>query len=203
MALPASTILDQENHIHDNKQPFIITASAIRLPLAYIAVILRFAARRLARHSLKADDYTVLLALFFTSLFVTMVLIGVHYGAGRHWILVTNGIAYAKIGLLQPAVARSPSDLFRPIVYFCCHDTLQLGYCVHQMRDPALISSHLSSSKSCHCSLVRWGLCCSIQHNRSYGEPTTMFAHPRGLGIQPAATQMRQRRRRTHHSQFY
>ena len=97
MASLTSAVLDQEKHINDNKQPDIIAASAICLPLAYIAVILRLVARRLGRIPLGADDYTVLTALFFTSVFVAMVLTGVYYGEGRHWILVNNVTAYTKV----------------------------------------------------------------------------------------------------------
>ena len=101
MALPQSAILDQEKHINDNKKPSLIVASATCLSAAYIAVILRFTARRLARNSLEADDYTVLVALFFTSVFVTTVLLGVHYGLGRHLILVTDGAAFGKVVLFR------------------------------------------------------------------------------------------------------
>ena len=127
MALPQSAILDQEKHVNDNKKPYLIAASAICLSAAYIAVTLRFIARRLARNSLGADDYTVLVALFFTSVFVTTVLIGVHYGLGRHLILVTDGAAFGKVVLLStpsPAVSTSLSDLsptnrsFLPQRYF-------------------------------------------------------------------------------------
>lgn len=100
MALPQSAILDQEKHVNDNKKPSLIVASAICLSAAYLAVTLRLIARRLARNSLGADDYTVLMALFFTSVFVTTVLIGVHYGLGRHLILVTDGVAFGKVVLL-------------------------------------------------------------------------------------------------------
>ena len=96
MSLPQSAILYQEEHLADNRKPSLIIASAICLSTAYIAVFLRFVSRRVARNSLGADDYTVLVALFFTSVFVVVVLIDVHYGLGRHLILVTNGAAFGK-----------------------------------------------------------------------------------------------------------
>ena len=100
MALPTSAVRDQEIHINDNKQPYIIAASAICLPLAYIAVTVRFVIQRLARSPLGADDYTMLLALFITSIFVALVLNGMLYGKGRHWILVIKGAAFAKLTLI-------------------------------------------------------------------------------------------------------
>lgn len=100
MELPQSAILDQEKHVNDNKKPSLIVASAICLSAAYLAVILRLIARRLARKSLGADDYTVLVALFFASVHVTTVLIGVHYGLGRHLVLATDEAAFRKVVLL-------------------------------------------------------------------------------------------------------
>lgn len=100
MGSPTAAILDLDEHINDNRQPYIIAASAICLFAAYIAVTLRFIARRLARNSVEADDYTVLLALFFTSVFATVTLIGVHYGLGKPWILVANKTIYTKVVLV-------------------------------------------------------------------------------------------------------
>lgn len=97
MSLPTSAISYQEQHIHENKKPDLIAASAICLSAAYIAVALRFLSRRRARNSLQADDYFVFLALFFTSVFVVVVLVDVHYGLGKQLILVTNGAAFGKV----------------------------------------------------------------------------------------------------------
>ena len=99
MSLPTSAISYQEQHVDENKKPDLIAASAICLSAAYIAVALRFLSRRRARNSLQADDYSVVVALFFTSVFVVVVLVGVHYGLGRHLILVTNGAALGKVVL--------------------------------------------------------------------------------------------------------
>lgn len=100
MGSPTAAILDLDEHINDNRQPYIIAASAICLSAAYIAVTLRFIARRLARNSVEADDYIVLLALFFTSVFATVTLIGVHYRLGKPWILVANKTIYTKVVLV-------------------------------------------------------------------------------------------------------
>lgn len=112
MSLPTSAISYQEQHIHDNKKPDLIAASAICLSAAYIAVALRFVSRRRARNALGADDYAVVLALFFTSVFVVMVLVNVHYGLGRHLILVNDGPAFGKV-VLDPSLQyreMNPSD---------------------------------------------------------------------------------------------
>lgn len=111
MSLPQSAILYQEEHLDDNKKPNLIIASAICLSAAYIAVSLRFLSRRVARNPLGADDYTILVALFFTSIFVIMVLIGVHYGLGRHLILVTNGAAFGKAGFPFALLLKSQSNI--------------------------------------------------------------------------------------------
>ena len=107
MSLPASAIQYQEQHIADNKKPNLIAASVICLSAAYVAVVLRFISRRVARNILEADDYTIVVGLFFTSVFVAMVLVDVHYGLGRHLILVTNGPAFGKVVSGQFYVADS------------------------------------------------------------------------------------------------
>ena len=104
MGLPASVIQYQEEHINDNKKPSLIAASAICLSAAYIAVSLRFLSRYVARNALGADDYSILVALFFTSIFVITVLICVSYGLGRHLILVTNGQAFGKVCSLSAPI---------------------------------------------------------------------------------------------------
>ena len=111
MALPASVIQYQEEHINDNKKPSLIAASAICLSAAYIAVSLRLVSRYVARNALGADDYTILIALFFTSIFVITVLIDVSYGLGKHLILVTNGAAFGKVSGLFAFAGEFQSDL--------------------------------------------------------------------------------------------
>ena len=97
MSLPASDIQYQEEHINDTKQPNLIASSVICLTAAYIAVALRLVARRSARLALAADDYVIILALFFTTAFVAMVLVDVRYGLGKHLILVTDGTSFSKV----------------------------------------------------------------------------------------------------------
>lgn len=62
-SLSPSDILYQQSHINENKSAEIITACAICLTAAYLAVILRFVSRRLSKTSLEADDYTIIAAL--------------------------------------------------------------------------------------------------------------------------------------------
>lgn len=111
MSLPPSAIQYQEEHINDNDKPSLIAASAICLSAAYIAVSLRLVSRYVARNALGADDYTILIALFFTSIFVITVLIDVSYGLGRHLILVTNGAAFGKVSSLSTYTWKFQSDL--------------------------------------------------------------------------------------------
>ena len=47
----------QKAHYQDDKRPGLIISNSILLAVAYIAVLLKFKARRLARTEFKADDY--------------------------------------------------------------------------------------------------------------------------------------------------
>lgn len=62
----------QKSHINDSRVPEIIAAFAVCLPLAYIAVILRFTSRRIGKIALKADDYWVIIALVSHHITVAM-----------------------------------------------------------------------------------------------------------------------------------
>ncbi len=108
MSLPASEIAYQTAHVADNRQANLIVASAVCLAVAYIAVALRFASRRVAHNTLGADDYAILAGLFFTSAFVASVIVCVNYGLGRHLILVTNFSAFGK-GLLAAEILYNPA----------------------------------------------------------------------------------------------
>ena len=63
MQLSASEVQYELKHIRQDQVPRIIASYATCLSLAYIAVALRLAARRLSRASLQADDLTVFIAL--------------------------------------------------------------------------------------------------------------------------------------------
>ena len=53
----------QVQHIHDDRTKAIIVSHAIVLPLAIVAVGLRFISRRLCKAQVQADDYTIIVAL--------------------------------------------------------------------------------------------------------------------------------------------
>ena len=108
MALPKSAIAYQTAHIRDDKRPNLITCSAICLSAAYVVVGLRLTARRIAHNTLGADDYAILVALILTSVFVSMVLLDVHYGLGRHLILITSFPAFGK-GALAAEILYNPA----------------------------------------------------------------------------------------------
>lgn len=103
-----SALYYQEGHINETKKPNLIAASAICLSAAYVAVGLRFLSRRLAPTPLGADDYTIVVALFFTSVHVAVVLVAVHYGLGNLAILVKNGAALSK-SLLSAEILYNPA----------------------------------------------------------------------------------------------
>ena len=63
MSLPQPVVQYQEDHIHDNKKPDIIVASAICLSAAYVSVVFRFLARRLSKACIGPDDWVIVLAL--------------------------------------------------------------------------------------------------------------------------------------------
>ncbi|KAL8923811.1 MAG: hypothetical protein Q9172_002959 [Xanthocarpia lactea] len=53
----------QIDHIHDNRINEILVSNSICIGLAAIAVLLRFAARRLSKAKIAADDYMIVAAL--------------------------------------------------------------------------------------------------------------------------------------------
>jgi hypothetical protein len=59
----ASDIAYQEAHPADDRTTYIIVAITIPLVFAYIAVLLRFLARKSAAVRIRADDYLVLIGL--------------------------------------------------------------------------------------------------------------------------------------------
>ena len=61
MSLSATEL--QEAHVGDNVQPNLYAAIIVCLPAAYLAVALRFTARRLKRTSIGKDDCAILVAL--------------------------------------------------------------------------------------------------------------------------------------------
>lgn len=101
MSLPISEIDYQTAHIVDERQAKLIVSLALSLAIAYVAVALPFAPRRVARNTSGADDYVILAGTFFTSTLVASVIVCVHSGLGRHLIRFTNFSAFGKV--LLPA----------------------------------------------------------------------------------------------------
>jgi hypothetical protein len=64
MGMPTlAQIQYMEAHITDDKRPNLIAAFTVSIALAYIAVILRFVARRRRGVQLLADDWLIFVAL--------------------------------------------------------------------------------------------------------------------------------------------
>ncbi len=63
MSLPPSEVAYQLAHANDDGRSGLIISSAICLPAAYIAVLLRLTSRKISRGGLQADDYLILLGL--------------------------------------------------------------------------------------------------------------------------------------------
>ena len=63
MSLPSSEVQYQLAHIHADRTSDIVISHAIVLPLAVIAVVARFIARRLCKAHIGPDDYMIVIAL--------------------------------------------------------------------------------------------------------------------------------------------
>lgn len=57
----------QLEHIHDDRASAIVISHAIVIPLALIAVVLRFVSRHLCRARILADDFMIVAALVCSS----------------------------------------------------------------------------------------------------------------------------------------
>ena len=62
-SIPTAELDYQLRHIHDSRVPEIVASLAVCLPAAYIAVVLRFASRRIGKIPLKADDWWLVVGL--------------------------------------------------------------------------------------------------------------------------------------------
>lgn len=98
----------QKAHIHDDRSRDIIVSHIICLSLAFIAILLRFLSRHIGKVRLEPDDWMVVAAFIFASGEVACGLLAVHYGGGKHAILVTDPIAFAKV-VLATEVLYNPS----------------------------------------------------------------------------------------------
>ena len=62
-SIPSAALDYQLLHIHDSRVPEIVATLAVCLPAAYIAVVLRFASRRIGKIPWKADDWWLVVGL--------------------------------------------------------------------------------------------------------------------------------------------
>ena len=63
MSLPPAELAYQEAHIHDDRSAGLTVAYVIAFTVSTITVALRIVARRISKTALKADDFTIILAL--------------------------------------------------------------------------------------------------------------------------------------------
>ena len=67
-ASPA-TVLYEQQHISDDRSGSLIAANVVCVSLAFIAVCMRFASRRMAKIKYKADDWLIISGLVRTLYF--------------------------------------------------------------------------------------------------------------------------------------
>ncbi|CAD6594535.1 MAG: hypothetical protein ASARMPRED_000617 [Alectoria sarmentosa] len=90
-SLPPAEARYQLSHVNDSKDASTAAAYAICLPMAIIAIIMRFVSRRMGRTPYGADDWVIVLAFVLAVAFSTAAnLCTFKYGAGRHEILMTD-----------------------------------------------------------------------------------------------------------------
>ncbi|KAF2867684.1 hypothetical protein BDV95DRAFT_646623 [Massariosphaeria phaeospora] len=113
MSLPPSEIQYQKEHINDNVQPNIYASCFICLPAAFIAVGLRLVSRRMTAGGFGRDDSMILLALLFTSGFVTCCIWVTVLGMGKQQILMDpeNTVEFVKVTL-------AAQILYNPAIFF-------------------------------------------------------------------------------------
>ncbi|KAL8913221.1 MAG: hypothetical protein Q9171_001935 [Xanthocarpia ochracea] len=87
----------QIDHIHDNRINEILVSNSICIGLAAIAVVLRFAARRLNKAKIAADDYMIVAALVLAIGETTG---GIRFGGAKHAITLTEPVKFAKAVLV-------------------------------------------------------------------------------------------------------
>ncbi|KAF2179539.1 hypothetical protein K469DRAFT_441568, partial [Zopfia rhizophila CBS 207.26] len=77
-------------HVQDNRRTRYIIANAICLAVATVAFVLRFISRRLGCVKLGVDDWFIVVGMFLTTAYVTMLFVLLRFGMGRHIILVKD-----------------------------------------------------------------------------------------------------------------
>ena len=101
MVVPSpAEIQYQHAHIHDDRSFNIVISHALCLPIAFVAVLLRFVSRRMVKASIQADDWLIVIALFFLAGEITGGLLCVRIGGGKHAILLTDPVQFGKLVLV-------------------------------------------------------------------------------------------------------
>ncbi|KAL8919518.1 MAG: hypothetical protein Q9208_006710 [Pyrenodesmia sp. 3 TL-2023] len=97
--LSPEDIMYQMKNINDNRGPEIVVATVILAVLATLAVILRFACRRLTKLAVSWDDYLIVVGLVFTLALCFCQAYGVESGSGQHILALNllNVQKYAKL----------------------------------------------------------------------------------------------------------
>ena len=95
-SLTPSEMQYQLQHASDDRSANAIAAVTTCLCLAFMAVTLRIFSRRLKKTPLGADDYMILVALFFNVTYATSTLLCVRFGLGRQQILSKHPVSFTK-----------------------------------------------------------------------------------------------------------
>lgn len=88
-------------HQDDNKTSQVIAAQAVCIALAYIGLLGRFLAKRLARAGYGTDDWLALLAVFLYTATTVDGFICIWLGAGRHEDTLSDPTAFSKVRILN------------------------------------------------------------------------------------------------------
>ncbi|KAK8068774.1 hypothetical protein PG994_005390 [Apiospora phragmitis] len=115
----------------ENLQPNLYAADAICLAAAFTAVLLRLYARQLKGQRLGWDDYMIIVALFFTTVFVAMCVFVAAYGMGRHTVVTAlqhpeRVVPFAKATLAagvlyNPVLVCTKVSILRPVFNLLIH----------------------------------------------------------------------------------
>lgn len=116
MSLPPSEVQYQLAHIHEDRASAIIISHAVLLPLAVIAVVARFIARRLCKAHIGLDDYMIVVALVRLSCRRTLLVpeyIGLRIPADRAMCTKLSAIGEATGAVLcMPYVIRRYAPVY-------------------------------------------------------------------------------------------
>ncbi|KAL9592091.1 MAG: hypothetical protein Q9179_007064 [Wetmoreana sp. 5 TL-2023] len=85
--------------LNDNRGPEIVAALTILTILATLAVVLRFIARKVSGSSYGVDDWLILFTLVWEYGLSTIQYLGVHWGFGRHLLLLdpSSAVHFGKL----------------------------------------------------------------------------------------------------------